>query len=99
VHSRRRDRACTGNTRREREAMTKDDCPKCGGTMDGPRYSSGQGCACHPEALIYTCRRCGYSSREPVRSSRCDAGDEAATKARDWFAKRGVPVLGTKEGA
>lgn len=44
-----------------------NDCPKCGGSMGGPRYSPGQGCACHPEALYYSCTQCGYSMRKPTR--------------------------------
>lgn len=52
--------------------MSIDGCSKCGGLMTGPVYSPGQGCSCHPEALVYTCRTCGYRSRRTVRSSQCE---------------------------
>lgn len=44
--------------------MTK--CPKCGGTIGGPRYESNV----VSEWLRYMCIKCGYSTTAPTDDAR-----------------------------
>ena len=52
------------------------DCPKCGGSMRGPRYCSGRNFECNHDwslasstmdHLAWTCQTCGYTAATPTK--------------------------------
>lgn len=54
-------------------------CPKCRSVrISGPRYARDRGFGC--EAIVYTCRQCGYSQNEPT----ADADANAASRLSEF---------------